>query len=83
MAQILGVSVFDKTPVNELFTIGVPVRERIQAVEDEGAYLVVMGLKGRSNLEDILFGSTAEKMVRHCPVPLLSIRGNRSRSSAF
>lgn len=53
---------------------GAPFLELLAAITEEEADLLVMGIKGRSDLADIMIGSTAQKMFKRCPVPLLTVR---------
>ena len=62
--------------VSKIFEVGVPTQELLKVIEQEKPAVVIMGTKGRSNIAGTLFGSTAEKMFRRCPVPLLSVRDN-------
>ena len=52
---------------------GVPYRELLKAIETDKPQLMVVGTKGRSNLADVVVGSTARKLYRRSPIPLLTI----------
>ena len=74
MDKILQQTGCENLPHRLVFKVGIPFEGLIHLVKEEQVDMVIMGAKGRSNLAGVLFGSTAEKMFRLCPVPLISIR---------
>jgi len=58
--------------------IGVPYEALLKEIEKHKPDLLVMGVKGRSDVVDMIIGSCAQKMFRHSPIPLLSIRSDES-----
>jgi universal stress protein A len=48
--------------------------ELIMVVQDEQIDLIVMATHGRTGLPHTLIGSVAEDIVRHSPVPVLTVR---------
>jgi nucleotide-binding universal stress UspA family protein len=53
---------------------GVPYVEITHAARELNADLVVIGTHGRTGLAHLLLGSVAERVVRTCEVPVLTIR---------
>lgn len=53
---------------------GIPYEEIIRKAEEIGASLIVVGTHGRTGLDHIIFGSTAERVVRSASCPVLTIR---------
>mgnify|MGYP000138556901 CR=1 FL=1 len=71
---ILRRSTFPKTRIQTILRVGNPVDELIKIAMDESVDMVVMGTKGRTDLQHILMGSVAEKMFRRSPVTIVSYR---------
>lgn len=71
---IKGIPEMDDMPVKIRIGHGVPHVEILKAVKRENADFLVFGPKGRTNIKEFLFGSVAEKLFRHSPVPVMSIR---------
>ncbi len=53
---------------------GVPYEEIIRIATEKEASLIVIGTHGRTGLDHLIFGSTAERVVRGAPCPVMTIR---------
>ncbi len=63
-----GIAVETRVPT------GVPHREIVRLAREEGVDLIVMATHGRGFLAHALFGSTTERVLRHAPCPVLTMR---------
>jgi nucleotide-binding universal stress UspA family protein len=60
--------------VDSLLATGRPYREILRIVEEQQADLLVIGIHGRGAVDRLMFGSTAEPLVRQAPCPVLTLR---------
>jgi nucleotide-binding universal stress UspA family protein len=76
--RILKKISFPADKLHTVFKVGHPVEALLKIAINENTDLMVMGIKGRSNLETLLMGSVAEKVFRRSPIPILSYRDEKS-----
>jgi nucleotide-binding universal stress UspA family protein len=60
--------------VEKLVVRGVPFVEIIRTAKEHNVDLLVIGTHGRTGIDHMLFGSTAEKVVRKSSCPVLTVR---------
>ena len=53
---------------------GIPSEEVITAARAEDSDLIVVGTRGKTGLAHVLLGSTAERVIRGAPCPVLTVR---------
>ncbi|MBX3193003.1 MAG: universal stress protein [Labilithrix sp.] len=61
---------------------GEPWRAILDAVDEAGAHMIVMGTHGRRGLPRALLGSVAEKVVRTATVPVTTIHAREAARAA-
>jgi nucleotide-binding universal stress UspA family protein len=53
---------------------GKPAEEILEAADELGVGMIIIGSHGRTGLERAIFGSVAERVVKNAPMPVLVIK---------
>ena len=64
--------------IRMIIKTGNPTEELLKLALNEDIDLIIMGIKGRTELRHMLVGSVAEKVFRRSPVPILSYRDEKN-----
>jgi nucleotide-binding universal stress UspA family protein len=74
MAKFCSSKMGEFTNFTTSIVTGIPYEEIIRSAREAGASLIVLGTHGRTGLDHLIFGSTAERVVRGASSPVLTIR---------
>ncbi len=59
--------------------LGRPKEDTISTALERGVEMLVIGTRGRTGLEHMLMGSTAEYIIRHSTIPVLVVPFNKGK----
>ncbi len=65
---------YEKGKLDYKIRIGQPFHEIIETASELDTDLIIIATHGHTGVEHLLFGSTAEKVVRKAPCPVLTLR---------
>jgi len=68
--------------VQTRMTRGIPSEEVLAAANVEDPDLIVVGTRGKTGLAHVLLGSTAERIIRTAPCPVLAVRAEGTGGEA-
>ena len=74
MAKFCSSKMGDFTNFTTSIVTGIPYEEIIRSAREAAVSLIVLGTHGRTGLDHLIFGSTAERVVRGASCPVLTIR---------
>lgn len=74
MAKFCASHITDFTDYQTDIVTGIPYEEILKRAETDKVSFIVMGTQGRSGIDHLLFGSTAERVVRKALAPVVTVR---------
>jgi len=74
MVKFCQTKMGDFTRYTTVVVAGIPYEEILRKAEETGASLIVLGTHGRTGIDHLIFGSTAERVVRSAATPVLTVR---------
>ena len=77
--EIVKTATVSRDFIKLILQVGNPIDELLKIIIAENVDVVVMGVKGRTDLEQILIGSVAERLFRRSPVTVVSYRDEKNR----
>jgi universal stress protein A len=71
---------FEGLDVEDVVAHGEPSAEIVRVAEERGVGMIILSSHGRTGLGRIIFGSTAEAVVRHAHCPVLVVKPPQEES---
>jgi len=74
MAKFCATHIKDFTNYETTIVSGIPFEEILKRADSDQVSFIVLGTQGRSGIDHLLFGSTAERVVRKALCPVVTVR---------